>query len=269
MINLVYSYNTPLWTWEAPVWTTSADYSINWFSLCDNWISIKNLKFWAINEINSFNRPLVAWRWLLSSFRRWRSISFTVIIKWDTVEDFVKKLDAFRKAVYTEEAYFDRKVWWKIRRIKVNCKTAPVNFEHYNTNWGKFDVTLDSLEESEYEVWYESKFFEQRTQSFREEITNKWTDITYPLVYFFFKTASWVNDVKLKVWDREIEVNEAISDWDTLIFNNDEMLTTLNWTEVEWDWDIPFLENWSNFVDFTINWTFEVDILVLYKTKYV
>lgn len=268
MLNLPWSYWYPLGMSEAPI-EASYIYAINWLSLTENGYSLKNFKFDNINEINTYNRPLTNGRGLLSSYLRGRSISFDVMIKWDTKTEFLERLDKFRKAIYTKEANFDRLVWDKIRRIKVNCTTAPVNFEHYNNTWGKFSVSFETAEEVEYELVYWSVSFDWKTSNFREEITNKWTEESFPRVYFFFNTADWTNQVKLNIWDNEIEVNEDIEDWDTLVFDCDEQITKLNGTEVEWDWDIPYLDINSNFLDFSINWTYNVNILLLYKIKYV
>ena len=91
-------------------------------------------------------------RGLLSQYIRGRNISFEIMIRKENADEFTKALDNFRKAVYDQDAYIDRKVAGKIRRIKVKCKTAPVALEHYNIHHGRFLVTFESLEESEYEV---------------------------------------------------------------------------------------------------------------------
>jgi len=64
------------------------------------------------------------------------------------------------------------------------------------------------------------------------------------------------------VW---IIISEIISDNDILVIDGRQKTVKLNDVEVDFDWIFPQLENGANTVVFTINGTFSVDVLMVYK----
>ena len=243
------------------------------FTLAGLDISWTDIKVTAINDsietaLNSYEVPQNNGRGFLSYFKRGRQITLTVYIRGDTRELFQQNLDNFRKACFTTNAIFDDKRTGSIRRIIVNCTSSPMAFQHYNTDFLRIEVNFTSLEPFNYNTDYQSTDIFSVTASFREEISTLWTARSDVIVYIIFTTSSSTN-VKLQIWNNEIEINRQFIDWDILKIDWEAKRVLVWTTEVDYNGVFPFMDSWVNFFDFTINGTFQADILILNQKNYV
>ena len=268
-INNAYATQS-FWGWSPLLTAAQDDIAINWF-----WLQNENITsvFQSENNIIDFekyNFPKSNGRGFLWYYKRWKKILLKCTISWSDPVDFQSRLDEFRKQIFTQQSFLDIRVNWTIRRIKVNCISAPKILNHYNITFLNIDVTFETLDAFFYELSLQTSSFLNKTSSFNEEITNQWSDEVFPQVYFQFKTwLSWVNTVWLQINDSLITINESISDNDILIIDWENKTVTINWVNKDYTWIFPILWNSQNIINFTINWTFEVDINVLNKIVYV
>jgi len=266
----IYNKST-YWSWKALNTSSQEDIAINGYWLQNTYIKTSSKNEWKIIDILSFNHPLNNWRWFLSNYKRGVTIDLQITIKWDNITDFNNRLSEFRKQIFIENSILDIKINWEVRRIIVNCKSAPKTEKHYNITFMKFDVSFESLEPNFYAISRDSRAYLNKTTSFNEEITNLWWDESDLLFYLQFKTwLTWVNTTTITIWSDSITINNNINDNDIIFINWETKSVTLNWIEIDYDWTFPKLQaSWLNIVNFIINGTFEVDINVLNKIYYV
>lgn len=250
--------------WTNTQWILTLD----WLDL--SWINIKatNIQDWIETDLSSFNTPQNNWRGFLSYYKRWRKISMTVYIKWETESEFISNLDNFRKACFKEQVFLDWKKNWKIRRIKVNCISNPQDFQHYNIDFLKVNVVFTSLEPFWYNIDYQSTNIFSQSSSFQEEITSVWNARADTIAYIIFWNTN-STQVKMKVWENEIIIDNQFSNWDILKIDSEKKRVYIWEDIIDYNWVFPYMESWTNFFNFTINWDFVCDVLVLNKKNYV
>lgn len=268
MINTSPFNTLTLNSWEAPTTASQGVLTLNGLDIATWDIKATNIQDNAITNLSSYNIPQNHWRGFLSYFKRWRTISMTVYIKWSNESDFISNLDIFRKACFTENAVLDWKRDGVIRRIKVNCSSNPQSFQHYNIDFLRVDVTFESLDPFWYKLDNQSTNISAQTSSFQEEITAIWTAQSEVVSYLLF-AATDTTQVKLKIWDDEIIVDHTFVDNDILKIDGENKRIFVNETEIDYSWIFPFMVAWTNFFTFTINWTFTCDALILNKKNYV
>lgn len=268
MINTSPLNTLPINSWETPTTAAQGILTLNWLDIATWNIKATNIQDNAIANLSSYNIPQNHWRGFLSYFKRGRTITMTVYIRWDNASDFQTNLDAFRKACFTENAVLDWKRDGEIRRIKVNCSSNPQNFQHYNIDFLRVDVTFESLEPFWYKLDNQSTNIFAKTASFQEEITAIWTAQSDVVSYILFWTTN-TTQVKLKIGDDEIIVDHSFSNNDILKIDWENKRVFVNDVEVDYFWIFPFMTSWINFFNFTINGTFVCDVLVLNKKNYV
>lgn len=223
-------------------------------------------------DIKTYDLPRRDWRGLLWYYKRGRNIKFWIYIKGDDAEDFQTRLDELRKNLFQEEVYLDKRVNGVIRRIKVECVSNPLNFKHYNSTFLRTEINLIAVEPFWYEIGYEAHEFTSKTASFTSTIENGGTDVADPIVTILFKTGlSGVTSSAFAIWDNEVTLTASISDNDVLEFNSETKEVLLNGVSQDYDEGSVFPEMGldTNIVEFTINWTWTADIVILNKKNYV
>lgn len=268
MINTSPLNTLPVNSWEIPVTAAAWILSINWFDLANANVKATNISDNAIANVSSYDIPQNHWKGFLSYFKRGRTISMTVYIKWDSVSDFQERLDAFRKACFTKNAFLDWKRDDVVRRIKVNCTSNPQSFDHYNIDFLRVQVTFVALEPFWYKLDNQSTSIFNQSSSFQEEITNIWTAQSNVVAYVLFWTTN-TTQVKMKIWDDEITIDHSFSNNDILKIDWEKKRVIVWTTEIDYSWIFPFMIAWTNFFEFTINGTFTCDVLILNKKNYV
>lgn len=239
------------------------------------WLQNSKYIISAINEDNnidfdSFEFPLTNWRWFLWYFQRWKKISFDLLIKWSTNEELNNNIDELRKAIFQPNKNLDIKTNWVVRRIKATCLSNPKSINHYNITFLKTKLDFETLEPFFYKLNYQTNSFLDKTENFTEEITNQWTSEALPIFFITFKNSIvWTNSIEVEIWENSIIINQTINTWDTLIINWETKEVKYNWTIIDYDWVFPYLwVNWNS-INFIINWTFTIDIILLNKIYYV
>lgn len=256
-------------TWPVPVEATTESIAINSLWLVNSNYVVHSISDNVDTELNDFNIPQNNWKWFLSYFKRQRQISLKITIIWSNENDFITLFDNLRKECYKEESTLYWKKWdWERRQIKVNCTSFPRNFEHFNINFLECEIWFTALEPFWYESSRQSRSLSNKTADFSEEISNQWTDVSEPIVYLLFNTAT-VTDLSLELWENTIWITESITDWDIIIIDSENKKVWKNTSELDYTWTFPIMWTWSNFFNFDITWTFDTNVLILNKRNYV
>lgn len=268
MLNTFALNTQPLNVWPVPSILSQWILTLDGLDLSTWDIKATNIQDDAIANLSSYDIPQDHWRGFLSYFKRWRSISMMVYIKWSDASAFQTNLDNFRKSCFTKNAILDWKRDGVIRRIKVNCTSNPQIFQHYNIDFLKVQVAFECLEPFWYELNNQSTSIFWATASFLEEITNQWTAQSNVVAYVMFWSTN-STEVKMKIWDDEITISQSFSNNDILKIDGENKIVTLNDSQIDYSWIFPFMSVWNNVFNFTINWTFSCDVLILNKINYV
>lgn len=269
MLNTFALNTQPLNVWPVPSILSQWILTLDGLDLSTWDIKATNIQDDAIANLSSYDIPQDHWRGFLSYFKRWRSISMTVYIKWSDASAFQTNLDNFRKSCFTKNAILDWKRDGVIRRIKVNCTSNPQIFQHYNIDFLKVQVAFECLEPFWYELNNQSTSVFSQTASFQEEITAAWTAQSDVVAYILFWSLSWTNQVKMKIGEYEVQVDHSFSSNDILKIDWENKRVYVNDTEIDYSWIFPFMIAGTNFFTFTINGTFTCDALILNKKNYV
>lgn len=242
--------------------------SINWLDIASWNIKATNISDNAEAQLSAYDIPQNNGRGFLSYFNRWRNITMTVYVKWEDKQDLIKNIDLLRKNCFKEQSILDWKIDGEIRRIKVNCTSFPQTFNHYNIDWIKLEIWFTCLDPFWYKIDNQSTSIFWKTETFREEITNEGTAESEVTAYFIFG-ATDTTELKMKVWDEEIIINESLNDNDIVKIDGENKEVLINEVSVDYDGIFPQMKQWTNFFDFTINWTFIVDVIILNKKNFV
>lgn len=257
-------------SWNPLATSTQDNIVINGFSLQSQYIKTSTIQESNAISLTSFDFPKNNGKGLLWYFKRWKEITLMTTVKWESVTDFNSRLDELRKNLFQEQVNLDVKTDGVIRRIKVNCTGAPKNIEHYNNTFLKMEISLTTLEPFFYELSNQTNSFLNKTTSFADAITNQGSAESDIRAYFLFNAwTAWVTTVTLAMGNNTITINESITAGDSLYINGETKEVQLNWSDIDYTWQFPFLSINTNYPNFTIDWTFDVDINILNKKNYV
>lgn len=199
---------------------------------------------------------------LNDSFFGWRTID----ISWYLIADNKSALDDLIDEFKLSLSKRNRLLKWKINDEirQLYATVTELTFWTKENIYIPFDLTFSSQNSYWSKEKQQSLLIEWLTTSPRiDDINNKW-EISKPLWIFWFKTASWVDTIDIKVWWIGCIISETIVDWDILVVNWETWIITLNWNQVDFEWVIPIFNSWYNNSTLEINWTFEVDVNIVF-----
>jgi len=215
-------------------------------------------------DISIFNNPQADWEILNSAFFRGRNITVDgYLIAWSkTLLD--DAIDNFKLNLSPKNKLLKWKVNGKVRQIFATMES--IKFGEKDNIAIPYTLTFisqDSFWSNEIE---QSSSIWNIAISPRTEQVDNLGQPAFPFIVLGFLTGLiGVTSVEITsdgVW---IIISEIISDNDILVIDGRQKTVKLNDVEVDFDWIFPQLENGANTVVFTINGTFSVDVLMVYK----
>lgn len=221
-----------------------------------------------ISDVSGYDIPQNNGKGFLSSFQRGRNITMNVYISWEDKNEFIKNLDAFKKACYTENTLLEWRYDDEIRKTKVNCVSNPSVFNNYNINFIEVKVSFVAYEPFWYKDSYQSTSVFSQTADFQEEISTIGTAESEVVAYILF-WATNTTQVKMEIWENEIVIDHAFSDNDILKIDGENKRIYLWGQKLDYSGIFPYMSPGQNFFKFTINGTFTCDVLILNKKTYV
>lgn len=261
--------------WDVAIWESSPttsevldtisfdDYWIqnNRIIIIWEWFSLRNM---TNRDVSITASPISDWSIFNSSFFRWNSQTLSWYLVWTSKTDLDDLIDEFKLKMSKENKLLKWRVNWKIRQRRATVSDLSFwNKENIIIPFSITFTTQDSFWSDETEqslpLWIVT------TSPRVDQIYNTWNKSFLYISMWFWSWISWTDTISIKVWWIWITINQTINDWDILIIDWIEKQVLLNWTEIDFDDIFPLLEIWSNTVTIEINWTFNVDISLIYK----
>lgn len=255
------------WIWS------SWDFIFDWFNISDCWeISVDTSNYDDMNRIDldTYESPRTDWGWVLWYYLRWKIINIKVVVIKDTEEELNTLIDTMKLKLFKKEWILKIRVNWKYRQAKCNLTSLQFNrdFEKKTilTNVLISFATMENLhdENTTYntEVWV-------NTPTLSLDINNNWARADYELYMIFWSGIVWTNLITIQKDWYTMTISQAISDWDILIIDWVEKQVTINGSQIDYDGPFVQLQNWSNPILVSINWTYIADITYLYYVNYL
>lgn len=273
MANL-WRFNSVLFNWGKAV--TSAvqqdDIIFNWFWLKNTAYITSDVSFRNMPQINllTYANPKNDWWGVLDRFYKKRTIKLEWSIISESAIDMEHKIDNLKKALSVKTWYLDFKVWENYRRILCSLTNSDIiNRRGYDITHAKFSLTFEAQNPFWSEKVRSSSTFDWVNDEINENINNEWSEYSNPIINIVFSSATNVNELKVKIWNNEIVINESITSGDIIDINTIDKNVTLNATSVDFSGKFPRLESGINMLTMKCNGTYNYDVAVLYPKNYL
>jgi len=267
-----YNQQTYNWTQDFLLTTLFDDIIFNWLWLQNQSIvtSFKDDDNLPDIDLSKFQNPVIDWGWVLKRRYTEKKIKLKWFLKWDTAEELNNLIDVFKLKTSIVEWYLDIKVNWYYRRTKATVISNNILArEHYNITVVPFEITFATLEPFFYNKTDETVTSTGITGDTSVEFAYTWTAPSQPRVYLVFDTTAWTDTMTFKLNDRQLTVNQAMVDWDILLYDSLTKSVYVNGIEVDYTGSFPQIVYWDNLFEFEINGTPLLDITILYATNYI
>lgn len=253
-------------------WIWADDIVFNWFWLQNASYMVTEMNVWNMPKINllTYDNPKNDWWWVLDRFFKQRTISLSGRVKWDSDEDIEDKIDNLKKALSVKTWYLDWKVKWVYRRILCSLTNSDIiDRKHYDIDHWKFKLTFTALEPFWSEKVWNTVVFEWVNDEINEDINNEWSEYSNPIFNILVNSASWTNQLKVKIWDNQIIIEKSISTNDIIEINTVTKEVLINEQSVDFSGKFPRLESGVNWLNVISNGTYNLDIAVLFAKNYL
>lgn len=267
-------YNQTLYNWVQDFisWASTDDIIFNWLWLQNLNIttSFKNDDNLPGIEISKYQNPVVDWGWVLNRRYTSKKISLKWYIKADNETDLNNLIDIFKLKTSVVEWFLDIKVNWIYRRTRATVVSNQIlDRKHYNITVVPFEITFETLDPFFYNKSDDNFTDAGITGNHSAQFRYYWTAVSQPRVYLIFDTGWWTDTIVFTLNGKQLTVNQAINDWDVLLYDSITKTVTINWIEVDYVWTFPQIQYWDNLFDFQINWAPLLDITILYAINYL
>lgn len=253
-------------------WWWADDIVFNWFWLQNENYMITEINVWNMPKINllTYDNPKNDWWWVLDRFYKQRTISMSWRVKWNDSDDIEDKIDNLKKALSVKTWYLDFKVKWVYRRILCSLTNSDIiDRQHYDIEHWKFTLTFTALDPFRSEKTWSNAVFTGVNAEINEDINNEWSEYSNPIINILVNSAWSTNQIKVKIWDNEIVINNAITTGDVIEINTAKKECTINENSIDFSGKFPRLEAGVNMLTVKSNGTFDYDIAVLYSKNYL
>lgn len=264
-------YNATLYNWDIGIGGALDDsISFAWFGLQNTMYSIKSTDWDSIAniEINQFDRPQLDWGFVLSRYYRDRVITMRGTITATSVQALSDAIDNLKWSLDDVEGYLQIKFGTIFRRIKATVSNIDIPRLHYNINNVPFTISFLCKEPFFSSIPMTEVPLLSKTASFQTEVVYDATANSFPIIYLAFNSAASVTSVAVTINGKAVTLATAISAWNYLTFNWETKSVSIGSTAQDYTWVFNPFVTWSNIVIFTINWTYNVDISILYRKLY-
>ena len=252
--------------------TQTDDIIFNWLWLQNSNIttSFKNDENLPNIDLNKFQNPIIDWGWVLKRRYTSKQITLRGYLKSDDAEELNNLIDLFKQKTSVVEGYLDIKVNWYYRRTKATVVSSNVFArQHFNINVVPYEINFETLEPFFYNKQEETITETWITGNHSTEFRYTGTAPSQPRVYFIFGETTDTDEITFKLNDRELTVNETITEWDILLYDSLTKSVFINGVEVDYTGAFPQIQDGDNLFEFTINGSPIFDITFLYSTNYL
>jgi len=267
-------------TWQYPIAFTlqsavdsSGSFIFNGFDISNCWtLSIDTANYDDMNRIalDTYDSPRIDWGGVLWYFVNGKILNIKLIVIQDTEEELNTMIDTLKLKLFKKEWDLKVLINWTYRTIK--CSLTSLNFNRDFEKKGILTNVVmsftamnnfqDEVATYNTEVWV-------ATPTLSLDIDNTWARTDYQVYMIFGAGVAWTNSITLGQDWYTLTVNETIADWDILVLDGIEKQVVLNGVAVDYDWPFVQIQNGSNPILISINWTYIADITWLYYVNYL
>ena len=222
-------------------------------------------------EAPTYSNPLTDLGGELSYRFRQKIVIVNGKMKAESGEALEMAIDDMKRAHGRPNKDLDIKVNGNIRRAKASCINLDSLFsrEHYHIDWIPFTIQFRIVSEFAKELQRQNQSFNNLTTGITEEIINRGTVRTSPVISMTFNTATGTNNVSFGIADNIITVAETITTGDVLQIDCDNKVVTLNSLEIDFSGTFPILEVGTNSYTITKNGTVDYNFSISYFNNYL
>lgn len=252
-------------TWEIVFWDFIL-HKTNNISL-----NYTNINSWPSVEDNTYNKPDINWVWLNSYFLRAKTINLNWILKWNNKEDLEKRMINMIWKLAEVNKFLQIITWWIILRARAYCKNLDNIFnnrQYFHNTFVPFNITFQ-INSPFWEGVLLNSITYNINSTLLEEIQNLWNAEAEPIINITFNSASWVDEIWLEFNNKNIIIQKNISVNDIIKIDSEQKNIFLNWDEIDYLGELPTLKVWSNPFVISINWTFNADVSIIYRDKFI
>lgn len=220
-------------------------------------------------EINTYQTPLWDWWGVLTWFVPNKPIGISVAVKADSEEELNDIIDLMKRKLIKREWTLKIKVNGEFRQCKASLTSIKFNRDYeikealanVNISFMSMEMLTSETPVAISEIWV-------TVNDIPFDVTNEWGRRNYAM-YIVFWTVTDTDFVSITHKWFVLSVSEDITSNSILIIDWTTGKVTLNWDDnIDYDWPIMPLDEWSNSILVHINWTFTADITILYNTNY-
>lgn len=248
------------------------DIIFNGFGLQNQNFVTSDVNFWNMPKINllTYDNPKNDGWGVLDRFYKQRTITLSGSILGEDSTDIENKIDSLKKALSIKTWYLDFKVNGVYRRILCSLTNSDIiSRAHYDVDKGKFKLTFTAMDPFWSEKTWASKTFTSVNAEINEDIYNAGSQYSNPVINILVNSASSVTQIKVKIGDNEIVINNAITTWDIVEINTISKEVTINGSSIDFGGKFPKLEAGVNNLNVKSNGTYNFDIAVLFSKNYL
>ena len=267
-----------------PIWSLPIAWSVqlavdvtgglifNGFNLSDCWeFSRDTSNYDDMNkiDIDTYDAPRTDWGWVLGYYVRGKSMNFKIIIMKDTETELNDAIDDLKLKLFKKEWILKIKVNGVYRQVKASLTSLNFNrdFESSTilTDVSLSFISMDNLADVNATSATETSV---NTPTLSLDINNTWARTDYSL-YFIFWVWTTTTEITIEQDGYTLTIPQAINPWDILVVDWVNKQVLYNGTAIDYDWPFVQIENGSNPVLISINWTYIADITYLYYVNYL
>lgn len=268
------NFNNVLFNWwkKITAWAWADDIIFNWFWLQNTNYMITEINVRNMPKINllTYDNPKNDWWWVLDRFYKQRTITMNWRVKWTDSDDIEDKIDNLKKALSVKTWYLDFKVKWVYRRILCSLTNSDIiDRKHYDIDHWKFKLTFTALDPFRSEKTWSTATFTSVNDEINEDINNEWNLYSNPVFNILVNSATNMDMISLKIWNNQIIIEKPISTADIIEINTATKEVLINEQSVDFSGKFPRLEAGVNWLNVVANWTFDLDITVLFPKNYL
>lgn len=271
------------WLLGAGIWSsflTESDFLVldyNWCSLHD-WSTVVMEKIPDIDdlgniEFNTYNTTNVNGEGYSSWFMKRRVINLRGKIICSTKEELAQKKREIRSKLLIPNKKLRRKTEDGLNLYSyASCTGLRFPQEHYHITYCPIEAQFTIPDPLFYDTHIQEVSYNDQSESFVSSITNdEWSYKTAPTIFVYFGDSgvSGVTSVSVQLWTEILTIEDTFSNGDSIKIdckNQDVFINGVGGQK--YTWMFGSLEVWDTAFAVTIDWTWTVDIAVVWYPAY-
>lgn len=224
----------------------------------------------SIVENNIYNKPDIDGVGLNSYFLRAKTVTLNGTLKASSKQELEQLMSTMLGQLAIPNRTLQVLNAGNYYRAEAYCTNLNTIFkrEHFHNTFVSFSVVFQ-VNSPFWESLILNSITYSRTATLTEEIINTGTAKADPVITISFNSATTVTEIELVFWVYTLTILETISASDIVRIDSENKEVLLNGVAIDYTWRLPLLELGSNPFTITIDGTYNVDIGINYRDKFI